>query len=357
MLGEHVLVAFQLQRDLTTTSALYRSLLTMIAADLEAGGVSEEVLAQTDPTVHPILDALALRFMAGIHRVVLAGRAPDLGRFYASVGGHHDPDAPTDELGAALLSTIADNRDELVASLEQTVQTNEVGRCAALVLGFLAVARESRPSLRILEIGASAGMNLRWDRFRYEGGALGTAWGDVDSPLRFTDVYEEPLPSLDGAATVVARAGCDRAPIDATTEDGRSLLRSFVWPDQPDRFAMLDAALAVAANTPAPVERADAGDWLHGQLRSLPRDDGVATVVYHSIVWQYLPDATRDRIRRMLSVAGERATPDAPLAWLRMEPGEDPTTAAEVRLHIWPDGVDRVIARSGYHGRPVRSRV
>jgi hypothetical protein len=353
-LSEPVLDSLRLHRDSTFTSPLCRAVLEVAVADAEAGGITAEVLAHTDPALNPIADAVALRFLGGLHRIVLEGSAPDLARFYPSAGGRFDADAPG--LGAVLLATIADHRDEVIAALGRGVQTNEVGRCAALLLGFLAVAREASPRLRLLEIGASEGLNLRWDRFRYEGGADGTAWGDPASPLRFSGVYADPAPVLTGTAEVVERRGCDRSPIDATSEEGQLLLRSFVWPDQLERFAALDAALSVASSTPVTLDRADAAEWLDARLGERPGDDGVATVVFHSVVWQYLPGATQDRIRASLEAAGRATGTDAPLAWLRMEPSPDPGRAAEVRLQLWPGGEDRLLARSGFHGRPVRYR-
>ena len=102
-----------------------------------------------------------------------------------------------------------------------------------------------------------------------------------------------------------------------------------------------------------PVQRTDAGDWVEAQLAV--RRQGVATVVYHSIVWQYFSPDTRARVQHAIERAGSKATNEAPVAWLRMEPGRDPTKSAEVRLTQWPDGRERVVARTGYHGRPVRS--
>src|SRR5436189_23159 len=82
---------------------------------------------------------------------------------------------------------------------------DEVGRCASLLPGFLTVANVTGRPLRILEVGTSAGLNLRWDHYRYEGGAAGTTWGDPDSPLRFDGVFDEPRPRLDVDAHVVER--------------------------------------------------------------------------------------------------------------------------------------------------------
>jgi hypothetical protein len=77
----------------------------------------------------------------------------------------------------------------------------------------------------------------------------------------------------------------------------------------------------------------------------------VATVVYHSIVWQDLSNVDRERFKRVMDAAGQAATRANPLAWLRMEPADN---VAEVRLQLWPGGEDRLLARSGFHGKPVQ---
>jgi hypothetical protein len=335
-------------------SPLYARLLDVTLDDIARGGPCADVFEQT-PECDPIADALALRFLGGVHRIVLQGAAPDLAKAFPSAGGVFAPDDATADPAAAFLATIADHRAEMVDALSFGVQTNEVGRCAALLVGFLAVAHECALPLRVLEVGTSAGLNLRWDHFHYEGGANDTTWGDPSAQLCVPDVYVEPRPPLAIDARVVERAGCDRSPIDPSTDAGRLTLRSFVWPDQDVRLAMLDAAIAVAASVPAQVEGSDAAEWVAARLQE--PQHGVATVVFHSIVWQYLPVMTRERIVGTLARAGANASADAPIAWLRMEPGVDPAKAAELRLRVWPGGHDRLLATTGYHGRPVRYRL
>ena len=111
---------------------------------------------------------------------------------------------------------------------------------------------------------------------------------------------------------------------------------------------LLRGALDVAREVPVTVEEAGAGDWLAERLAEPA--DGVATVVFHSIVWQYIPHEERDRIRAALAESGERATERAPLAWLRMEPGGEQT---ELRLTTWPGGEERLLASAGFHGSPL----
>jgi hypothetical protein len=172
--------------------------------------------------------------------------------------------------------------------------------------------------------------------------------GDPDSPVRFERVWEGEPPALPERFAVAERIGCDRNPLDATTPEGRLTLRSYVWPDQLDRLARLDAAIDVARRVPATVEQADAADWVARRLTDPAA--GVATVLVHSIVLQYLPHSARDQLRDSLGQAGARATDEAPLAWLRMEPGGD---RAEIRLTTWPGGEERLLGTAGYHGHPV----
>ena len=228
------------------------------------------------------------------------------------------------------------------------MQTNEVGRAALLAPGFALIARRGGRALRLLEVGSSAGLLLRWDRYGYVAG--GQELGDPRSRLIFDDAWVEPAPDLSGPVVVAERRGCDIAPIDATTDDGRLTLLSFVWPDQLERFARLEAALSIAAEHPVTIDQADAGSWVE-QALAQPAS-GLATVVFHSIVLQYLPPASRRRMRAALERAGAAATAEQPVAWLRMEPATP--EAADLRLTTWPGGAEEVLATAGYHGRDVR---
>jgi hypothetical protein len=354
---EAMLEALRFQRAAvehrSLASPLYASLIDTTIDDAVGGGICAEVLMAAPPGLDPITDAVVLRFLGAVHRLVLEDKAPQLAAWFPTAGGTrqlagHDP-------GPTFLGVVADHRDAIIDALSRGVQTNEVGRCATLAVGFTAVLRRWGLPLRLFEIGASAGLNLRWDQWRYEADG---SWGDPGAVLRFADdAYRARLPDVSaplGPADAVAeRHGCDRSPIDPGTAEGRTLLRSFVWPDQADRHERLDAALAAARDVPADVVAADAGDWLRERVSEAP--EGTATVVYHSIVWQYLAPRTRDRTRAAIFAAGARATPRAPVAWVRMEPGANPTEAAELRLRCWPGDEESLLAQSGYHGRPVWS--
>jgi hypothetical protein len=268
-------VAFQARACAQSGSPFYGQVLDAVVADLQEGGVRAQLL--TGRGDDPLGSALALRFLGAVHRIVLEGRAPELAAFYPSVGGQAAGDP-----GPAFLLTVARHRDEVSSRIDDGVQTNEVGRAAGLGGGYAEVARRTGLPLRVLEVGASAGLNLRWDHFAYDTGRV--VAGDPDSPVRFERVWEGEPPDLPERFAVAERAGCDRNPLDPTTAEGHRTLMSYVWPDQADRFARLEAAIDVARRVPAVVERGDAPDWIADRL-AVPTP-GMATVVVHSILIQ-----------------------------------------------------------------------
>ena len=338
-------VAWQLRSQAAVCAAmgspLYALLLDRSADDVERGGVCWTLLG--DHVAPGRGHALALRFLAAAHRMVLTGRAPALARHYPSVGGSPGASAWED-----LRTLVEAERSELSALVALPCQTNEVGRSAALIGGFLAVSARTGLPLRLLEVGASAGLNLRWDRFSYGGG--GGFWGPPDSPVDLSSHWRAPPPHTAAKVEVAERRGCDRAPVDPATEEGRLALSASVWADQPARLALLHGAIKIAASVPARLDRAPLVDWTATALGEAR--DRVATVVYHSVVEEYLPAETRAAFRSAVESAGRAARAGAPLAWLRLEPMSD-LRRHELTLTTWPGGESAALGSCGPHGTDV----
>ena len=324
-------------------SPLYAHLLERAADDAAGGG---PVFALVEPFDAPNLraDALALRLMAAVHRLVLSGDAPRLSAHYPTAGGRAGPDRAWE----AFRELVIEKAALLQPLVAQPCQTNEVGRCAPLAFGFLELASCYRLPLRLLEVGASAGLNLRFDHYRYGGG--GAAWGPPESPVDLSGMWLEAPPHLPLRCAVVERRGCDRRPIDIASAEGRLQLESSLWADQVARLGRLRGAFEVAASEPASVDQASVETWLP-EVLAQPRA-GVTTVVYHAIVYEYFSDAVRRAFHEALDRAGA-ATPDAPLAWLRFE-ATPATRGYAATLTTWPGGEERVVATAGAHGSDVR---
>jgi hypothetical protein len=326
-------------------SPLYAALLDRSADDAMEGGPVWETLHGLFPA--PGLTFIGLHLMGAVHRLVLEGRAPDVAAHFPSGGGDGDKDAAWITMRALL----RERPDEVRRMAGRPIQTNEPGRAAALLGGFLLLARRTGLPLRLIEVGTSAGLNLRWDRFRYESG--GGSWGDPASPVRIAGAFDDRVPPLDVSPQIAERAGCDPDLVDPATEDGRLTLMSYVWADQLARLAALRGAIDIAREVPANVDRADALEWLPERLR-VPVA-GATTVVFHSMFLPYLSREDRVRLGDTIRSAGELATRDAPLAVLSLEgtSGSLPATF-EVRLRSWPPRADELIATAQAHGPPVR---
>jgi hypothetical protein len=173
--------------------------------------------------------------------------------------------------------------------------------------------------------------------------------GPADAGLVLDTEWSGPAPALDADLRVARRAGCDVAPIDLEDAEARLRLESFIWGDQPERLARLRGAIAMTRRAGVAIDEARAGDWLERKLEA--NEPGLARVVFHSVVWWYLPVEEQQRVTATIEAAGARADASSPLAWLRME-GQD-LDHAEVRLRLWPGGDDLLLGRTRYHGQAV----
>ena len=335
----------QAQACLALGSPFNAQLLELAAEDCNADGPTAALLAPwTGQDLRALMAAaVPLRLLGALHDLVLSGEAPALADAYPQPGKAFDAGSAWREARRAM----AEHADRLAAFMDHEPQTNEVRRSAALLGGFLTVAKQTGLPLRCFEIAASAGLNLSWDRYRYD--LSGASWGP-ESPVLLPSDWSGALP-LDAQVRVVHRQACDRRPVDLKDPVQRRRLTAYVWPDQFDRLERIRAAIDVALNNDVIVEAADAVDWT---ARSAAPTPGAATVIYHSVFWQYMPAESQAALRQAIEYLGASATHDAPLAWLRMEPPPENMAIMEVRLTMWPGGEERVLAVVHAHGASAR---
>lgn len=304
-------------------SPMYALLADRMAEDVVAGGVIAEVLGRWLDA--PADDAVTLRLLGGVHRLVLQRRSAELAVWYPSVGGRVDVDDPSaaEGLWRAFETACAAHRETLSNGLSQPPQTNEVGRSAGLAgaLRHLAAVAlgPAEHGVRLFEIGASAGLNLRPDRVRVTSADSGDQVGPVDSPVVLRGGWSGIGPGAGRAVPpVIERAGCDRHPLDPSTVEDRITLTSYTWPDQRERLERLRGAFLLAAAEPVPVVHADAADW----VRRVRPAEGAWTVLWHSVMWQYLSQQDRQRTSDVIGQLAARASGRAPVAEVSFEPSE-----------------------------------
>ncbi len=325
-------------------SPLWARLMRKAAKDIADHGPIGQIVAGWSGDLQ--LGALALRFFGGLHYLALSGRAPALAAQLPSTGG-----PPGADPWPALLAAASENADILKRAIESPPQTNEVARSAVLLGGFLRIAASTRLALSLREVGSSAGLNLCWDRFAYRLGPH--RWSGQDPTMTIAADWQGGAPDLAAPVAVSDRRGCDLRPVDLSDPEARLWLQAYVWPDQAERLAMLRSAIATALAMNIHVEKASAAAWAAGQLDERPI--GQTTVIYHSVVMQYFPEAERAAFVDALTQAGAAATGETPLAWLRLEHDALMDDFA-LRLTLWPGGEERLLAIAHPHGRAVQWR-
>ena len=226
------------------------------------------------------------------------------------------------------------------------MQTNEVRRSWFLLPCFLEVARRTgAKTFDLLELGASAGFNLLWDRYRYRYEA--GEWGPADAVLELDGEERRPVPAglLELEPRVRGRVGVDLDPVDVMSEEGALRLRSFVWPGQEERMERLERAIAAVRADPPELRRGDMADELPALLGARAADS--LTVVFQTAVLGYIGEERWERVQAALAEAGR----DGPLAFLWTDrPAPDVHTHWGLWLELWPDGGRELLAHADFHG-------
>ncbi len=323
-------------------------LCNVMADDFDAGGIIADLTSGWK--TNPIQDALALRLAGALHAIVLSEPDGSL----AEVWPHQGRAWSMAEAWPVASATLRDREPWVRDFLKSPPQTNEVRRAVGLWPGLCAAAEAFDGPMDVLELGASAGLNLSMDRFHYDGGSW--QW---DSPIPGPRValstrWSGPVPHFPAHAAIRDRAACDQNPLNAALAKDRLRLRSYIWPDQPERIERLNAAMEIAEAQSITPDAGDAADWIKAKLATRAKD--ALTVIYHSVFFQYPPQSVREAITQAIEAEGARATAKAPLAWLRFEPGgvlgrTQDGASMTLELIEWPSGGRRVLADIDPHGR------
>ena len=323
-------LAWQAHYCRTAGSPVAAAILDAVRRDVGAGGP----LADELPGTVRFGDLIGLRVMAAVHRLALQRRAPRVALCLPTVGGTAPAAGSTaaQQFEADVVEALVTNDGLLAAMLAWTPQTNETGRAALLRLALSWLG----PALpvRLREIGASAGLNLR-----------------ADALPGHPELEFGPLPSI------IERRGCDLHPVDPTSADGRTLLSSYIWVDDVERFARLGRALTVAREVPAVVVQQDAGEF----VESLDLVPGTLTVLWHSAMWVYLPPETKSRVLAGIDAVAAGATATQPFAhvaweWSEARAQAQSTMPFELTVRLWSgrpeDGRREILAVGMSHGEP-----
>jgi len=288
---------------------------------------------------------------AAVHDLLLrdaeAGRElPPLARWYPSVSGQPIPEASPWE---AFRTFCIENRARLLpAIMDGKTQTCVVHRSAVILpaLACLPGVAGARGRVGLLEIGPSAGLNLRLDRYRYEY-SDGSVWGDPEArPVLVVENRGDASPPLPDHLEIAARHGLELDPIDLSDADAVRWLKALIWPEHVERAKAMDAALAHISRSPANIVQGDATTDIEGAVRALPED--AARVVFATQVFYQIPAEGR----RLILDGLARASQAMPVDLILMESsGEGDSIVSHFPFDAGERGATRELARVDSHGR------
>lgn len=285
-------------------------------------------------------DAMPLRVAGGLHFLHLSGAEPELAAVYS---GEVSDQAEVDAIVARAALKFD---DALCGWLESPPQTNEAGRSSCVMAGLLWLAGRTGPEFELIEIGASAGINTMLHRYAYDLG--GTLAGPQDSPMVLKPEWRGAAPPQ-AELRIASIKGCDIAPVDLTDPVQALRLKAYIWADATERMERMETAIAMARACPPDLVAADALAFVQEQLAQ-PQPEGRARVLFHSVMWQYLPGATRAAITEAMEAAGALATAERPLGWIRVETNRA-TFRHELTVRYWPGAGEWVqLAEAHPHG-------
>ncbi|HWG91799.1 MAG TPA: DUF2332 family protein [Candidatus Thermoplasmatota archaeon] len=338
---QRILRAFENQRNFCrATSPLMEALMDEAARGVMPLAAEEDPWPEYAPFAEALAGAWAeRRFLspvepsllvgATLHRAVLLNmpEAKALAPFYPSVGGHYAP-ADRDGLRSAFQGFWREASPDTRRFLrEGKLQTNEISRAPAWLFPAAALHVWFGASLRLLDLGTSAGLNLAADRLAWrwttpqgilETEAAGTVIEQrVEGVLPFPGEGRLVLPAVE------ARLGIDLRPVNVRDPAQRLLLRSCVWADETVRLARLDAAMSAFTAFEGPeAPRLVAGDMADEVARlpfPQPRSRPSVVLAFNTVATTYLPEEAYGRLASNLAARFRALPPGEAGLWVELE--------------------------------------
>ncbi|MEV5709025.1 DUF2332 domain-containing protein [Actinoallomurus sp. NPDC052274] len=314
-----------------TSSPLYRSLCMSAADDRDLLEILTERRAGQQPSY---------LLLGAVHYLLLRGVRHRLRDFYPSLVGSAAAD-PNDA-GPVFLDFCRVHRAELRRLVrERLVQTNVVKRSVALKIAMSVIADRCDRPVHLIEVGASAGVHLLFDRYRYVISGRTSGPADADVTIETKWLGSDLPPAYDRCPPIAGRTGVDINPVDVTDPDERLWLRALVWPENQQEADLLSAAFHQLIEYPVDVIAGDAIDICPSLGRRLP--PGEPRVVFHAATRMHVPPAQRAEFDSAIDSIGEHG----PLFHVWQEPSTAPprgsgTDVPEALAMHGPDGIDPI---------------
>jgi hypothetical protein len=279
---------------------------------------------------------------AAVQYLLLRGVEHSLKDYYPALTDNARP--PTNDAYDVFREFCQEHEVEIRGLIEtRTVQTNVVRRSIVLLPAFARVAAlGGRHGLAQIEVGASAGLNLNWQRYHYDYGS-GLSWGDETSPVRLLTERrgEVALPNVPGSLRSSSCVGVELQPVSLADDSSVAWLRSLVWPENVELHHQLSAAIGLAKEHPPTVVKGDANAKLLALLAEAPADATLCVFATH-VLYQFPKDAVIALFKMMQNYSRSR-----PVYFISMEGTGN--AHSELKLTVYESGSRTLIDLANCH--------
>jgi hypothetical protein len=307
----------------THGSPLYATLVEVVAEDPELMRVINRIEHLPPPNL----------LFAAVQFLLMEDDAGDLARYYPSLVTNS---LPPEGVGPSFRRFVLEHEEQIVTiGNTRYTQTNECRRCVALLPLVMMAPFDA---FHLIDVGASAGLNLAIDRYGYRYDGL--TWHPEASLVLEAEWSGErgDLHEIE----VLGRTGLDLNPLDPSDESARRWLEALIWPEHDERRARLRSALHLVSSLDIEMIGGDATDTLARVLDDLA--PGIPVVVMSAYTLGQFDQNQRARLEEI--VADSRA--DRPGHRISMESLEKSDDWAQL---VVDDGTGpRVVGQAHPHG-------
>ncbi len=320
-------------------SNLYRFLAGKLPAETE-------ILALLDGATPD--QPLPVFLFATVNYLLGQNRADPLARFYPNY--RTEPEAPSAALVEDFRAFCLKHRDDLQFNLQtRAVQTSEVRRCALLYPALCLASRFSTLPVYLMDVGAAAGFNLLLDQYEYSY-SDGTRAGKTGSGLHLhCELENTSLPEM-VLPPISKRVGIDVNPIDLSLHDELAWMRALIWPDQPERMALFDQAVAIRKQHKLEIYKASGADMPKLMASRMPPD--LHLLVQHSFTLnQFTVNMREEFMSNLADISKKRPVSCVGIEWLS-------GPAPDIRLTHFSAGrpvLERQLAECHPHGAWIKN--
>ncbi len=342
-------------RDFVLLSSVFKKF-----AEYEATELASPMYAELASTVSSSSELLEIAshcsnlqpvpnlLFASVQFLLISGTQHPLRSYFPMLAQHKLDNRP---VSAVFRDFCLEHRGAIIDLMQKRrVQSNVVSRCACLLPAFSKISQETANApLFLIDLGASAGLNLNFHRYSYtytREGNTELTWGKHRSSVRInTELRGNHIPHLKASIELGDRVGIDLAPIELDNHDSVNWLRALVWPEHVEHRGRLDAAITEFKQFPASILAGDVVERLPEAIGRAPANQAIT--IYTTISAYQFPSSTRHALDLLIVEFSQYR----PIHWVTLESnGSGQYELAMMRYQLGRKVESELLARASPHG-------